>query len=125
MNLIGTNCVLFLNKPIPQVDFPYVNVNRNINNINISNITTMKHGSFPFYILQVGFNKAGTTSLANFFDDNNIPSTHWTVYMNNNTIEISKLMQLRYANNEPLLMDFADKYMFYSDFNAPYKIFND
>ena len=64
-------------------------------------------------IFQIGFNKAGTTSLFHFFDANNISSVHWT-HQNH---KLCELMHDNYNANK-LLLDSVEHISFYSDFGV-------
>eukprot|EP01083_Nonionella_stella_P041370 112177_1 len=73
--------------------------------------------SFPFYIFQIGFNKAATRTLAHLFEQNDIHSFH----NKENGVVLRGSMTKRYKKNEPLLMDFSDTYRYYGDF-ASYRL---
>ena len=74
---------------------------------------------FPFYIFQIGFNKAGTTSLYQFFIHNNIPSISYKINQSNiEEPQLSDIMYYQYYNNNKsnILPFNGTKFMYYGDF---------
>eukprot|EP01084_Bolivina_argentea_P124444 220517_1 len=73
--------------------------------------------TFPFYVFQVGFNKCGTRTLYKFFQQNKLPSVHNRNFNGENSnVSLNQRMKKLYRNNESILGDLEQKYMFYSDF---------
>ena len=98
-------------------------------NIEIDNSAEMDNepteDTSPFetiHIFQIGFNKCGTTSIYEFFMDNNIPSISYKIdQTNNNDFEEPQLSQImfdRYHNkNIKYVLPFnGNKYIYYGDF---------
>lgn len=67
----------------------------------------------PFKIFQIGFYKCGTTTLANFFNANGIPSIHW-----GKDGELAYSMHINHFLKRPLLnQEYLDQYVGFFDMN--------
>ena len=76
------------------------------------------------YVFNIGLNRSGTTSLTKALNILNIPSIHYTsdgtVWHQNQTRQIEKLIQENLANNNKLLQGLDKKFMGFSDFNGEF-----
>eukprot|EP01084_Bolivina_argentea_P221206 374710_1 len=84
-----------------------------------SNIFDSSLSNFKFFIFQIGFMKAGTTSLQDFFNRNGIPTIHYKAP--NTPLFYTPLhiqMFSNHMNNTLLLQPYHNKYMYYSDFGV-------
>ena len=73
----------------------------------------------PFYIFQIGFNKAGTRALWQFFGKNGIYGVHC------DQGQLYQSMQKNYDQNKPLLSDYNLQYKFFGDFVAYHQLLSD
>lgn len=89
------------------------------NNITVFNQSLSK---FEFFIFQIGFYKAGTTSLSHYFRANGIPCAHFHVDkitgMRIYESILDYIMFNNYKNNLPILTNYHNKYRYYGDFGT-------
>eukprot|EP01084_Bolivina_argentea_P108821 194501_1 len=74
-----------------------------------------KNDSDYFFIWQIGFPKMGCTSLAMFFNDNNIPSTG---LINTRFSDLEKVINIQTRNSKPTFGNLTNQFRYFGDFGA-------